>query len=1102
MIKQLRHLCTLLLLAVASVAWGDRYELLTSISDIDESAQYVLGIDGTGFHYEGTSSWGKTALPSAQTPIYYTLTKASDGNSFTAKAEISGKTYYLQVPTSSNTFSMAEDSGTNTDIIIGTTQVNETNYAVANKTTTTRHLRINGTSGLRSYAGTTGDMAFFYKVVKTTTPEITFETTSKTIAIGETFTQTATTLNAEGYTVTYSSSNESVATVDASTGKVNGLAAGTDTITAKVTVDGTDYTGSYEITVIEVVSGLFDFTLNYGYGSGLSINADGSYITDDHTWTAGDVTLVTSGKYRWWSDGTLRVFTPDEGETTTLTLSVPDGKVITQIVITGGNDYKTLVPDGGTYADGTWTGSAQTVVFSRGSANAQVKTITVTYGEGTAKANAELSFSETTFTAELGGTNVFPTLSNPHELSVSYSSSDETVAKIDANGAVTLVAAGTTTITASFEGNDDYNADEASYTLTVVDPNAPGATAENPYTVAQARAAIDSGTGVTGVYAKGIVSKIVTAYSKQYGNISYNISEDGSETADQLQAYRGMSYNGEKFTSDDDIKVGDKVVIYGNLIKYNSTYEFDANNQLVSLERDVEKESAGISYSESTFTTILGQDGEFPTLDNPNGLDVTYSSSNEDVATINENGIVTLVTAGTTTIKATTEESDKYYAGVASYTLTVEDPALVSNVIDLRGKTEPLIFEAPLNGFIKGSGYNNYESVSLTGKDGVEYKGWSATDVMTGNQNCLQLKASTGKLVSPNVLSDMGVKIEVTASTNTGAIVIGEDTENESFTTALTETNFEVIGANSKYAIISKIVITPLTEAPKAKPELTADDMMLNIGDEESLSVVTNSDGSLTFASDDEEVAVVVEEPAGFIVRALAVGTATITVSVAETDEFEAAETTFTVTVKDPNALEAMFNFDEDYATLFPTLEGVSSNDSHAGDITEAVTAVVDSIHLTVSAADEGVESPNRIWTSSPRLRMYSGTLTVAAPAGYAITGLEFNDKIKWNADNTADTGELTSTGWTGEARSIVITIAGNTQWKYINVLYKKTTIPGDVTKDGKVTVADVEALVKILLGTATEVDNYDLEAAELDDVEGISIADLTKLVEMLLPEN
>lgn len=106
-----------------------------------------------------------------------------------------------------------------------------------------------------------------------------------------------------------------------------------------------------------------------------------------------------------------------------------------------------------------------------------------------------------------------------------------------------------------------------------------------PYTVAQARAAIDANAGKTGVYVQGIVSEIVTEFNSQYGNISYNISVDGKTTSDRLQAYRGKSYNGDNFTSADDIQVGDKVVIYGNLTIYGATYEFAAGNQLVSLER-------------------------------------------------------------------------------------------------------------------------------------------------------------------------------------------------------------------------------------------------------------------------------------------------------------------------------------------------------------------------------------------------------------------------------------------------------------------------------------------------------------------------------------
>ena len=155
------------LIVGSSSVWAQTYERLTSIANIDEDADYVLGIDGTGFHYSGTSSWGVTALPSAQTPLYYKLKVANDEKSFTAATTINSTKYYLQIPTS-NTFSMATSAGTNTDIIIGTTCSNagtDKGYAVTNKSTTDRHLRRNGTSGIRSYAGNTGSLCFFYKVI-------------------------------------------------------------------------------------------------------------------------------------------------------------------------------------------------------------------------------------------------------------------------------------------------------------------------------------------------------------------------------------------------------------------------------------------------------------------------------------------------------------------------------------------------------------------------------------------------------------------------------------------------------------------------------------------------------------------------------------------------------------------------------------------------------------------------------------------------------------------------------------------------------------------------------------------------------------------------
>lgn len=196
--------------------------------------------------------------------------------------------------------------------------------------------------------------------------------------------------NPNGVSVTYSSSNTNAATISSS-----GVITLKD-VTAATTIsaifagndDYKDQTVTYELNVtaapFSIQDGIFDFVKAGGasedYGSGISTTADGSYYdTSVATWVAGNVTMVTSGKYRWWNaDNTLRFYanTPNSA----MKFSVPDGFVITKIVLTGGQNFEA---EG--YSSGTWKGAQQTVTLSytAESGSANVKTATVYYSEPT-----------------------------------------------------------------------------------------------------------------------------------------------------------------------------------------------------------------------------------------------------------------------------------------------------------------------------------------------------------------------------------------------------------------------------------------------------------------------------------------------------------------------------------------------------------------------------------------------------------------------------------------------------------------------------------------------------------------------------------------------
>lgn len=107
----------------------------------------------------------------------------------------------------------------------------------------------------------------------------------------------------------------------------------------------------------------------------------------------------------------------------------------------------------------------------------------------------------------------------------------------------------------------------------------------NPYTVAEAIAAIKAGAPTSEVYVTGIVSDVYF-YSDQYKSLSYYISDDGKSK--DMQVYSGKGLNGADFTSKNDLKVGQKVTIKGIIKSFNKNgteiMEVDKNSTIIKIE--------------------------------------------------------------------------------------------------------------------------------------------------------------------------------------------------------------------------------------------------------------------------------------------------------------------------------------------------------------------------------------------------------------------------------------------------------------------------------------------------------------------------------------
>ena len=551
----------------------------------------------------------------------------------------------------------------------------------------------------------------------TGTAVMSFSPSTKTINVGDTFTLPTLSITPSGLTVTYSSSDETVATVDASTGAVTPLHSGTTTITASFAGNGSysANSASYTLTVEAKTFGLYlcgvpmtsDYIVNntelttalagkLTAGTlSLTANADYNALTlalDGATLDSGNnnsaalsnsetLSIVATGSCELKSSSSIGTSLYNNGN---LTFS-GTGQMKVTGYSSGIENQAYFTMSGGTLdvsgSSGFYGGNTSVLTMTggklkaTGSGRASIEILgQLTLGEGVvitqplgavwnstrhAVCDASgdfvkeqvvissgatacgLAYSAATASVKYGVTPTLPTLTNPHGLPVTYSSSNEAVATINASGVVTLVKPGDATITATFAGNDSYIAGSASYALTVAKGDA-------SLTYSPTTASVIFGETLTRPTLTAVPESLKTGYQIEYSSSNEAVASLTGTEGEVVVNSKGTTIIKATFAGNDH---------------YNAA---DAQYTLT-----VSAAAATLSFAETACEGKVGMAFQSPTLTmTPSDLTVKYTSSDPTVATVVENtGVVMPNAEGTVTITATV--NDAQYAGTASYQLTI-----------------------------------------------------------------------------------------------------------------------------------------------------------------------------------------------------------------------------------------------------------------------------------------------------------------------------------------------------------------------------------------------------------------------------------------------
>lgn len=512
-----------------------------------------------------------------------------------------------------------------------------------------------------------------------------------------------------------------------------------------------------------------------------------------------------------------------------LTVSASNGSTISKIVIKyPAQEYAgEFSASTGTYSlstsTGTWTGTANSVVLTNKatSGHARIQKITVTYADDDGDdPDSELTLIgiEATGTpAEFWKGDAF----NHDGITVTALWEDENETDVTSScefSGYDMSTSGQQTVTVTYQGETCQYGIEVK---TIANTQA------EAYTVAEAKSIIDAGKDLaTQVYVKGTVSEIVTAWNDQYSNVTYNISADGETTSQQFQLFRCATNGAE---------VGDDVVAYGTLTKFNETYEFAAGNTIVKTEKLATLSIADITVANGDdITPVITTNivGEYA---------VEYTSNNEEIVLADGDELVTMG-VGSATITAYVV-ADGYKDAQTTFDVTVTTGGATLQSITLGGELT---------------------NTTYTIGDAFDRTGLTITANYSDNSH-VDVTDQAEWAFDPETFTTAGTNINV----DVYATYNGKETEIESYT----------VTVNKKTATIT---FAPATIDVEVGKNITLE------------PTTTPDDAEITYTITEGSENVSIE---GAVVSGVAEGTATIRADYAGNGEYDAASTTVTINV-------------------------------------------------------------------------------------------------------------------------------------------------------------------------------------------------------------